>query len=101
MKKVNSYRINKNWVPRFIIISTIILIILTLYFIYKNVWEVFSQSKDSNLLQEKVAPAELKIDVFKKIDENLKNKKNEESIDFENLKNPFGSIEKIGEPKLK
>lgn len=101
MKKIDSYKIIKNWVPRFIIISAVILVVLTLYFIYKNVWEIFSRSEESSLLQEMVAPAELKIDVFQKIGENLKNKKSEVEIDFQNLKNPFGLTEKSEEPKIR
>jgi len=87
--KIITYR---NWLPRFIVISAIILVGSTVFFIYKNTRETFS-SENNAFFQKEMVPAELKIDLFKKIEENFKNKKPEGTIDLTNLKNPFGAPE--------
>jgi len=100
--KLNSYNFIKNWLPRGIVLATLVLIVLNLFFIYQNVWQVFAYSKKALSIQNEVVPAELKIDLFKKIEGRLDNKKIQEKISLDSLKNPFLlTTEKIKEPKLR
>jgi hypothetical protein len=89
--KIDIYQFIKNWIPRAIIFATIILVILNLYFIYQNVWQVYNYSKKSAVLENEVVPAELKFDLFKKIEGKLEQKNDLAIINFGNLKNPFSS----------
>jgi|GEM_PF-5815990 len=89
---MKSYHFIRNWLPRIIILGAITVVALTLYALYQNVWQVFSSSKENLLLQNEVIAAELRVDLFRKIEENIKNKKRSEEINLENIKNPFGSV---------
>ncbi len=85
----------RNLISRIIILSIIISIGLTLYFIYKNVWQIFVYSKKDLILRKEILVTELKTELFKKIKERLENKKSKEELNFKNLRNPFAPIEKI------
>ncbi|MFN3301788.1 MAG: hypothetical protein ACK413_02035 [Patescibacteria group bacterium] len=93
--RLNLYQFFRNFLPRFIFILTIIIIISTIYFLYKNVWEIFTRSKEAILLKGEISVVRLRTELFKKIKENFEKKKKEEEINFENLRNPFVPLEKI------
>lgn len=100
--KSTSYKIAKNWIPRFIILIAIILLVFSLYYIYQNVWQVFASSKKNLLIQQEVVPTELKVELFKTIEERIANKQKLNPLTLDNLKNPFSTAtKKLEEPKLK
>lgn len=77
--------------PRLIILITLLANIFFVYFIYKKVVSIFSSTEESFVLKKEVTTYQLKTDLFEKIIERLKNKKNiEEETDLESFKNPFG-----------
>lgn len=87
------YQIIKNFVPRIVIVVTIILVALSLYFIYIRVWQIFVSPKDA-LSEKDIIPVELKTDLFEKINQQLEEKLSDEKIDFENIKTPFTIVER-------
>lgn len=93
--KFNLYQFLRDFLPRIIIIFIIIIIISTLYFIYKNVWTIFTRSKEAILLKGEIIVVRFRAELFKKIEENFENKKIKKEINFEGIRNPFSSSEKI------
>jgi hypothetical protein len=98
----SSYQLLKNWLPRFIILVAIFMLTVSLYFIYQNVWQIFSSPSKDLLLQQEVVQTELNIGLFRKIEETINNKKNAVEANLDNLKNPFLlKTEVVEVPKFK
>lgn len=86
---MNSYRLLQSILLRAIMILTIVLIVLSLYFIYRNVWQIFAYSKQEIISRGEAPLTEFKADAYKTIEDNLENKKNKSEQDLGDLKNPF------------
>jgi hypothetical protein len=73
----------------FLIIIIIVTIIWFLsLFLYKNLYQVVTQSKEILILQEKVSIESINIKSFERIMENINNKINPNNT-IKNFKNPF------------
>jgi len=72
-----------------ILVIFIILISILSFFLYNNIYKAITQSEEIVVLQGQLALEPVDISLFRTILGRIENKKIGQTINFDNLKNPF------------